>query len=219
METITSLKGRMSGHDTPNSQKFGCTLKSVKNLDLPSLTHAEQKKRNVGLRHPRKVYKSRSVYVRKNPPRPPELFEFMEEFKVWCRAERGRAAMVSRDLGIHKQIVSYWRRGKFAPTVKDYEHLRDYVHRNKDSKPSSRSGKPSTPKPVELFEFVKDFQAWCRAERGRAVMVSRDLGIDPSSVSYWMRGKWTPKVETYEALREYMERHKDAMKFYLTCVF
>ena len=46
----------------------------------------------------------------------PEIQSTLTKLKEWCEAEYGRQAEIARVLGVSRQLVTDWFRGKAIPT-------------------------------------------------------------------------------------------------------
>jgi hypothetical protein len=50
----------------------------------------------------------------------PEVAKFLQELDDWCSAERGRQALIAREVGVSEGLVHDWRKGRRVPSLDQY---------------------------------------------------------------------------------------------------
>jgi hypothetical protein len=61
----------------------------------------------------------------------PELTKLMKELDEWCGAERGRQALVSKEIQASEGLVHDWRNGRRIPNIEQYFALREFLKKQR----------------------------------------------------------------------------------------
>jgi hypothetical protein len=62
----------------------------------------------------------------------PALVRFaLAGLRAWCDQERGRRALVAKELGLERQVVTNWLAGRQQPTAEQVLHLLEFLNRRR----------------------------------------------------------------------------------------
>jgi hypothetical protein len=61
----------------------------------------------------------------------PEVAKLVKELDEWCSAERGRQALVARELEASEGLVHDWRKGRRVPSIDQYFALKEFLKKQR----------------------------------------------------------------------------------------
>jgi transcriptional regulator with XRE-family HTH domain len=57
----------------------------------------------------------------------PEVVDLMNALRAWCKAKHGRNAEISDMLGVSRQLVTDWLKGRAVPTLSNGLKLKAFL--------------------------------------------------------------------------------------------
>jgi transcriptional regulator with XRE-family HTH domain len=69
----------------------------------------------------------------------PEVEKFLQELDDWCSAERGRQALIAREVGVSEGLVHDWRKGRRVPSLDQYFAIQAFLKRKHRREQRKRS--------------------------------------------------------------------------------
>jgi hypothetical protein len=61
----------------------------------------------------------------------PELAGLLKEIDEWCGAERGRQALVAKEVEASEGLVHDWRKGRRLPNIEQYFVLKTFLKKQR----------------------------------------------------------------------------------------
>jgi hypothetical protein len=57
----------------------------------------------------------------------PEVAKFLQELDDWCSGERGRQALIAREVGVSEGLVHDWRKARRLPSIDQYFTIQAFL--------------------------------------------------------------------------------------------